>query len=296
MTTNAPGHSRATTHLRFGQREGVNPIPKPLQLGELSPELRAALWAITYDSLSGSRQYPRMGGPPWYDHPWDEILRVRHVVVLHKPIDEFSEGCVYHDGPLKDLFFSGTYVEVFDFLEFVMRSEDCPSGFAEGVSAVLKHTLAAYIVIDGHYIFPTSTVEETKALETAFDDLKGDASGGARSHLLKAGKELNQGNFSASIRESIHAVESMCRAIVPEARALEPALRALEEGGQLHGALKKGFGALYGFTCDEQGIRHPLLDKNEADVDRESAVFMLGACASFLSYLVAKGRAAGMLE
>ena len=296
MATDAPGHSKTNIHLRFGQREGVNPIPKPLQLGELSREMRSALWAIIYESLTETKNRLTMGSPPWYGQPWDDILKRWHVVVLHNPIDEFSPKCRYLDGPLKELFFSGTYVEVFDFLEFIMQSNDCPRGFVDGVTMVLQQTQAAYIVVDERVIFPASTPEEAKALEGAFENLQEDSCAGARSHLLKAGEELNQGNYADSIRESIHAVESISRAIVPEARTLAPALAALEKGGQLHGALKKGFGALYGFTCDEQGIRHPLLDKIEAEVDRESAVFMLGACASFLSYLANKGRQAGLIK
>ena len=167
-----------------------------------------------------------------------------------------------------------------------MQSNNCPSGFADGIATALRHTQAAYIVVDERVIFPTSTAEEAQVLERAFENLSEDECAGARSHLLKAGEELNRGNYADSIRESIHAVESISRAIVPEAKTLAPALAALEEGGQLHGALKKGFGALYGFTCDEQGIRHPLLDRKAAEVDRECAVFMLGACASFLSFLL----------
>ena len=42
---------------------------------------------------------------------------------------------------------------------------------------------------------------------------------------------------------------------------------------------------LYGYTSDERGLRHPLLEREEANVGMDEAVFMLGACASFASYL-----------
>jgi hypothetical protein len=38
------------------------------------------------------------------------------------------------------------------------------------------------------------------------------------------------------------------------------ALARLEASAKIHGALKSGFGSIYGFTSDEKGIRHPLLD------------------------------------
>ena len=282
--------------MSFGEREGATTLPGPLKLGELSPELRSLLWAVTYRSLKKSIKYSSIDGYAVFSRPWNAILEIRHVFKLHKPIDEFSPECRFHINPLKKLFFEGTHIEVFEFLELVMQLKDCPYGFADKITRALKHARAAYIVVDKRMIFPTATEEEAKVFEGAFDELQGESFAGARSHLLKAGEELNRGEYADSVRESIHAVESISRAIVPGAKALGPALSALEERAHLHSALKKAFGALYGFTCEEQGIRHPLLDKDEAEVDRESAVFMLGACASFVSYLAHKGRQAGLIK
>ena len=64
----------------------------------------------------------------------------------------------------------------------------------------------------------------------------------------------------------------------------------------MHGALKKGFLSIYGYTSDEQGIRHPLLDTQAAKVDEADALFMIGACAAFVSYLINKARASDLLQ
>ena len=78
--------------------------------------------------------------------------------------------------------------------------------------------------------------------------------------------------------------------------SLKPALEALiEKGMTLHPAFKKGVENLYGYTSDENGIRHALLEGN-ADVDIEDAVFMYGACASFSSFLINKARKSKLLE
>jgi hypothetical protein len=61
------------------------------------------------------------------------------------------------------------------------------------------------------------------------------------------------------------------------------------------GARDGGFGSLYGFTSDEDGIRHPLLDSVAAQVDETDALFMIGACAAFVSYLINKASTAGLL-
>ena len=105
-------------------------------------------------------------------------------------------------------------------------------------------------------------------------------------HLRRASECINAGDWAGSVRESIHSVESVARQLDSgAAKTLEPALKSLEKRGALHTALKDAFSKLYGYTSDEQGIRHALLDQPEANVGIDEAVFMLGACASFASYL-----------
>ena len=84
-------------------------------------------------------------------------------------------------------------------------------------------------------------------------------------------------------------MESVARQIAPESQTLGDALRVLEKTGLLqHSALKAGFDKLYGYTNDEQGIRHALLGQGKPNVGPDEAVFMFGACASFASYLSRK--------
>jgi hypothetical protein len=73
-------------------------------------------------------------------------------------------------------------------------------------------------------------------------------------------------------------------------------LGKLEKMAGIHGALKSGFSSIYGYTSDKQGIRHPLLDDPQANVDEADALFMIGACAAFVSYLIHKARLAGLLQ
>ena len=53
------------------------------------------------------------------------------------------------------------------------------------------------------------------------------------------------------------------------------------------------FSQPYGYTNDEQGIRHALTGQGAADVGLDEAMFMFGACASFAAYLTSKHRQAG---
>jgi hypothetical protein len=73
------------------------------------------------------------------------------------------------------------------------------------------------------------------------------------------------------------------------------ALSILEQKTNIPGAMKKAFQVLYGYSSDERGSRHSLRGKAPADVDEADAMFVVGACSAFLSYLVNKSRSAGLL-
>ena len=146
----------------------------------------------------------------------------------------------------------------------------------------------AYMIDEGQppTIVPAVTPEEGAAVVDALRTLREAGLDGGAAHLRNASTCINAGDWAGSVRESIHAVESVARQLDPAASGtLGPALKSLKKSGALHPALGKAFDKLYGYTSDEQGIRHALLDEPNADVGMDEAVFMLGACASFVSYL-----------
>lgn len=149
-------------------------------------------------------------------------------------------------------------------------------------------------VIDKTVICLIASSAEHSTIVKAFADLESSQFNGARAHLRSAASNLTAGKFADSVRESIHAVESVCRTLDPSAD-LSKALARLEQKISIHGGMKKGFTSLYGYASDEDGIRHALLEAGEAKVDEADALFMIGACAAFVSYLLNKARANGLL-
>ncbi len=102
-------------------------------------------------------------------------------------------------------------------------------------------------------------------------------------------------DYRNSIKESISAVESLCKLIAGDKKAtLSNALDTLEQrrGVDLHKALRNAFCALYGYTSDASGIRHALLD--EPDLDIEDATFMLVTRSAFVNYVLQKATKAGI--
>lgn len=284
MGDNADDHKRLT----FEQREGLAPLPKQLKRLEISSQMRSLLWAHLHAKLERSNSGNL--GQPWYG-----ILKTKHVHVDHLPVDDFDPSYYEQSERLKDLCFNGECGKVLGFFDWLLTGHDRPYLRPDEIDRILAKCRSAYRVIDGMISF-AGTDEQVDALKRAFTDLSATSYQGARAHLREAAKHLTDGQWAASIRESIHAVESVAVSIAPDGkRTLGDALTKIEKKKAIHGALKLGFQNIYGFTSDEEGIRHALLEKGQSDVDEADALFMIGACAAFVSYLIAKARAAGAL-
>ena len=276
------------TKLTFSQAYGYEELPRPLKLGEIDRESRVKLWNQFYNHLVSM-----VDGIEFYE---EEMFAAR--TIFHFLHTEFyvntvntlvlsSKHLAYE---YESMFMNYPFNKVFDLLLAVMRHPDCLRTFPESVSQVFRECRLAYVLDVGPppTIYPSATPQEGENILRANAELIGEGLVGAVSHLRQAADCVNRGDHSGAVRESIHAVESTARHFDPNAKTLNPALNALEGGGTLHPALKKAFSNLYGFTSDEQGIRHALIDNSQPNVGQDEAVFMLGACASFSSYLARK--------
>ena len=273
--------------LTFSQAEGLEPLPRQLALTEISQELRAKLWAIVHLSLENAREHSSITGGSYFSKRWRDILWRMHVMRDHRMVDEFKNDCHSHVKALKVVFATGAYHEVFSLVQWLLQQPERPI-HADVVRRVLADTRAAYRLLDdGCTIVPVASEEEGQAVQKAFADVAAAEFSGAREHLRNAANELTAGSAADSIRESIHAVESVARSITGKG-SLSDALKFIKQRHNIHAAMEQGLNRLYGWASDEKGVRHPLLDDPAAKVDETDAIFMLGACSSFVSYLIAR--------
>jgi hypothetical protein len=268
----------------FAQREGVSPIPDVLKPKELSQQLRAMLWAPILDDFKSE-----IGGEYVFGH-WHEILHDYHVEVLAQMPESYSQREATHRYWMGQIFKSGTYVQVLDFTEFLLRHPKFPAKLRTGIVRALVVSRSAYRVVDKDTITAITGGEEAQAISAALAATADEEFVGVRAHLKNATQELRNGRFPESVRESIHAVEAVVQVLEPEAAGFAAALSRLETRLKLHGALKSGFASLYGFTSNAKGIRHSLGDVPEADVDEPLAIYMLGTCSAFVNFLISKTR------
>ncbi|MCA1474781.1 AbiJ-NTD4 domain-containing protein [Bradyrhizobium sp. NBAIM08] len=277
--------------LTFAQAEGAEPLPSQLKRTDVSQQLRAVLWSYIHSELERTSRRDMYA---YIGDPWKRALRDVHVYFFHQPVDEFETLFRDASDAVKTFLMKADWVKFYGWIEHLLRVKPTDN-FADRIHKILIYCRSPYRVVDKVVLCPVGSDEEAATVGRAFSDLKQAGLTGGREHLKLAAQELSAGHFADSVRESMHAVESVVR-MLESSGDFSKALAKLETKTNMHSALKRGFTAIYGFTSDEQGIRHPLLEKEAPQVDEADAIFMISACSAFLSYLINKARTAGLLN
>ena len=194
---------------------------------------------------------------------------------------------------LREYFFACPWNEVYDFLEFTLQHSppEFTRDFRSGCNAILERENAGYRIVGTQVTEITSDVEIDEIEQALASPVSG-----ANQHLQSALVLLSdrkKHDYRNSIKESISAVEAVCRALAGDSKAtLGAALNVLQEKVGIHGALKAAFSSLYGYTSDEAGIRHAMLE--EPNITFADAKFMLVSCSAFVTYVVGKAAEANL--
>ncbi len=162
-----------------------------------------------------------------------------------------------------------------------------PSFLFETVNKCFKQEYVGYRFVDGIIVSISDEIEIKsiiEALDTPYRSV--------REHLSKSNKLLadrNNPDYENSIKESISAVEALCKILIGDngkEATLGKMLKNLEgKGIKIHPGLKSAFTKLYGYTSDADGIRHAS-GIGGPESTFEEAKFMLVACTAFVNYLI----------
>jgi len=278
----------------FSQRKGLKPVKSVIQVDSMDEDLRNGLWNtlfLFYWDLLNSKKYGYLIS--YYEEMNILFKRLWHLY-FKWPLDTLDDYWPITHKQIKDIFFNFTWDEVYSFIAFVANNhpdDDWNSKFMDACNEVLERELSAYRFVGG-VITQITSEEEINEIEEALDiPLK------PVSNHLKTALDLlanrKSPDYRNSIKESISAVESICKIIAGKDKAtLGNTLKVIDKKVELHPALKKAFESLYGYTSDADGIRHALMDKS--NLDFEDAKFMLVSCSAFINYLVVKSSKAGI--
>lgn len=271
---------------RFSQRYGYSPLERAFQREKIDEALRTALWNILkvsiWDTYKKDDYYY-----PERSKRIDSMVRRLWLHFFNNDLDDLPEFQTrYSREPgsydrIKVFFFSCAWFEVYDLLEEI--STDVSDLLSDDAREVMNLTLekhnAAYRLLDNTIVEITDQ-NEIAAIEEGLEhpDLP------VRTHLEAALRMLSDKempDYRNSIKESISAVEAACRLITGDKSAtLGDALKRINH---LHPSLSQAFTKLYGYTSDNSGIRHSLVD--DPNTNYTVAKFMLVACSAFVSYL-----------
>ena len=276
---------------RFSERTSVRKPREVLQLGGADQALRTALWNVTFESVRSNSGV------------WQKLARKLAVAVLNVPADAIS----YEQGSnfCREVFRAASWELMFDCLEHIVELSSQPNAWllhgirdtmADKVNVVLEGEGSGYRFVKGQLAPITGEIEiaeiERAAAEADRLGLKG-----VTAHLdtaLAALSQKREPDYRTSIKESISAVESAVSKIMGRpAAGLADAMKDIVAMIPMHPALAQGFIKLYGYTSNEEGVRHAILDDPDR-VGYDEAKFMLVACSAFVNFLISKANAAGV--
>ena len=278
--------------LTFRQAEKIDPLPKMLAYGQLSRDLRNEIWDVLYLYFSGATDHREWPSSFSHDAFMTATLYLREVKKY--PLDEaraIARDPAKFVKHLKGVIFESEYYDCLECALFFMRLPIWSKNGPANLSAALNDPTSPYMVVDfpPMTIIPRGNENEQEAFKGNWAIIKASTLEGAKTHLQESADALNAANARAAIREAVHAVESAAKVITGNDTAtLDDALKLLEKDKALHPALRKAFSSLYGYTNDEKGIRHALIEGDNANAGQDEALFMFSACTAFVAYLARK--------
>ena len=283
--------------MRFSERYRFKQVREFVQIDSVDEPLRNGLWNVlqvfVWDNTKGPGGF--YAGYHLSDPGNQELRQLCHALWLsyfREPLDQLDNNWTKTLREIRGYYFECAWYEVYDFIEFVANhfaGVRFKESFMFACNKVLQRELSAYRFVNG-LVTQVTEQKEIEGIESALDK----AVGPVHSHLRRALELLadrNTPDYRNSIKESISAVESLSVSIIGETGTLGQLVKKLDQQISLHPALKCSISNLYGYTSDEGGIRHALLEEETADLDH--AKFMLVVCSAFVSFVLSKLNRAG---
>lgn len=271
----------------FSERTGIKPVRSQIQKESIDLKLKNGLW----NCLTSSYWKKVNSAHLEKNNAMGALIQKIWLDYFKEPTDTIP--FLWNDTllTLRNYFFKTSWNDVYDFIEFIPKNYEhqvTNDAFISGCNTILKREVSAYRFIGGEIVEITSeheilAIEEALAnstpLKSVYEHLK---------TALNLLADRESPNYRNSIKESISAVEAICKLITGRPKAtLGQALKKLGEGNvKIHPALESAFQSMYGYTSDGDGIRHALID--ETNLKFMDAKFMLVSCSAFINLLIEK--------
>ena len=229
----------------FSQRRGITPLEKELQDDFIDDDLKNSIWNIiqrncfNYSSdylYSSYDRSTRVG--KYVNNLWEFHFKI--------PIDKIPDSLKYVLESIRDTFFAMPYNEIYDFIEYLSENYPFTSNsdavFVEELNHVFEREFCAYRLIS-NAITEITSAEEISEIEEATQTPLSSVNQHIQRGLTHLSNRKNP-DYPNSIKESISAVESLCKKITGNENAtMGRALNEIETQGtiELHEDMKEAF-------------------------------------------------------
>jgi len=276
--------------MRFSQRHGYTPTHKLVQIESVDDELRSALWSAAQLTVWRAFKGPNSS----YGGRGDSVRGSNFETFVNRlwmnhykvPVDTSPRRWGDCLAKIREIYFASEWYEVLDFVEFVASNVDrrFSDHYINACNSKLEEENSAYRFVAG-LLAPIANEQEVDEVEIAIG--LHSRFPAASTHLRAALDMLSDRqnpDYRNSIKESISAVESVCKTITCDRGAtLGSILARLERENGLHRAMKQSFSAMYGYTSDADGIRHAMMDV--PNISKAEARYMLIVCSAFINFI-----------
>ncbi|MBF0518546.1 MAG: hypothetical protein HQK92_02355 [Nitrospirae bacterium] len=278
--------------MKFSERYNYTKIRDVVQIESMDEPLRNGLWSLLDIYIWKHVQYSNNGyvdqslSNP-LNKTFNQLCIRLWLHYFNKPIDTLDNDWSVVHTYIRKYFFECQWYEVYDFIEFIANNYvGNKEWFLVTCNHILEKEVSAYRFIGGK-ITRITEPQEIEAIERAIDS----AQDSVKTHLHRSLELLsNRENpdYRNSMKEAISAVESLVKITVGDEKGtLGQLIKKLEDKKiELHSALKSALSNLYGYTSDENGIRHALMESST--IRFEDAKFFLVICSAFINYIKAK--------
>ena len=275
--------------MKFSERYGYNPTRDRFQIESIDQALKNKIWNLL--KLCYWDEVKRIYGDAYLNHPnnkfMESLCQKLWFDYFKEPLDQLGDKWNTVLEHLRRYYFQCKWHEVYDFIEYIANQYlkvDINRKFMNTCNKVLEEEMSAYRFVKGKITRITDSVE-IEAIEKATESKEQNVAKQLYRALELLSDRTNP-DYRNSIKESISAVESIVMLLGTDKGTLGELLKKIDKNNRLHPALKSAFEKLYGYTSDESGIRHALMEQE--NVDFYDAKFMLVACSAFVNYIEGK--------
>ncbi len=275
----------------FSERNNFVKVTNIIQINDINDALRQSLWNVLHEEIMNND-----------DKDWSKSLKFFSINYFKCPIHTLPTSPSSRKKWLYDKFIKLEWYKVYDLFEVLISNYDDFSNkddcniLIKKINTVLEREVSGYRLVNNSFIGITNDAE-IEIIDEAIQDTYNNALLGANNHLKSAIDHLSlkpMPDYRNSIKESISAIESIVIKLSNDnSGKFQKLLGDIKEKIQIHGALSSAFEKLYGYTSDDDGIRHAMI--NDATVGFDEAKYMLISCSAFIHYILMKASAAGII-